>query len=173
MQLYTVLVVTWEIYYSWSILRKTLCSTAETPVLAHKERSHLNSFWCCFIVFMRDRHWRSCLGIGLEDWLKSQVFECKAPLWCILTEKKTSRNCIFSSNFAHSAAAKPKPWVEYFGIKQCLSPLSQPFFTTTKPIVWKGASSYPYFAKRYHTTPIHWNQRKTRALGLTISKTSF
>ena len=79
--------------------------------------------------------------------------------------KLSFRNWISSSNFAHSAAAKPRPSAENFGIKESLSPLSQPLFTTTSPIVWKGVSStllcfictiisYPYFAERYHhTTP--------------------
>ena len=40
MQVYTLLVVVWESYYSWNVLMKPLSPTTETPVLARR-RDHL------------------------------------------------------------------------------------------------------------------------------------
>ena len=169
MQVYILLVLAWETYYSCIVLVKPLCSNAETQFQPRRGNHIWTIFWCWATVLMRNWHWRSYLGIGLSNLSKSQFFDCKAPLRCVLTEKEplafrqnmkhSLRNWVSSSNFAHSAAAKPRPSAENFGIKESLSPLSQPFFTTTNPIVWKGVSSvllcfictiisYPYFAER-------------------------
>ena len=146
MQICTLLVVTWEKYYSWSVLVKSLCFTAEIPVLAQKEGSHLNSILVMghcidegFTLEVIHRYGTWKLVKIPIFWLQSTPVVCSyrkrislGRIWNFFF-----RNRVSSSNFAHSSVAKPRPSTENFVIKESLLLFSQLFFTTTIPMVWK------------------------------------
>ena len=113
-------------------------------------------FWCRVTVLTRDWHWRSWLGTGLANWLKSKFFDNKAPLRCVLTEKEP---LTFSENIGNFSSENEFPDL-IFNYQRSYFVL---FHYNIIFLFCRNVS--------HHLT--HQNQKKTCALGLTISKASF